>query len=78
MFLGELMLVLITVTVASSITHLIVTTETNTGVLQDNIVVLIITQMDELLFSGLDVVASTFGTEYTQDADSVMKLMKLM
>ena len=78
MFLGELMLVLITVTVASSITHLIVTTETNTGVLQDNIVVLIITQMDEWLFTGLDVVASSFVTEQKQDADSFMKSMKLM
>jgi len=77
-FVGVAVLGLITVTVASSYTHLRATNDTSTGILKDTIVLLVITQLDEWLFAGLRVVASSFLTKQTLEAETRLELMEHM
>ena len=77
-FIGIAVLGLITVTVASSITYLSVTHDTTTGIVTDTIVLLIISQVDEWLFTGLAVVASSFVKKQTLEVETRLKLMELM
>ena len=77
-FIGLHMLVLSTVTIVSSMVHLKATSDTNTGIVKDTIILLLITDIDEWLFAGLDVLAPIFIREQTADATSCLRLMGFM
>ena len=60
LFIDVHMLDLTDLTIASSIVHLKATNDTNTGIVKDTIILLLITQLDEWLFEGLGVLTPIF------------------